>query len=69
MFKLKVPPLAVKACVGSPLAILNPVANTFPSTSNFSDGEVIPIPTLPFSIVFVIESFPIVTELLPFPIA
>ena len=40
-----------------------------PLTDNFLKGEVVPIPTFPFKIVFVIVSAPKTTELLPTPVA
>ena len=40
-----------------------------PLTSRVERGEVVPMPTLPCKIVFVIELFPRVTVLLPLPMA
>jgi hypothetical protein len=53
----------------SPDFKLAPSILAFPDTSNLKSGLVVPMPTLPFNIVFVIEPFPKTTELLPAPTA
>jgi len=47
----------------------DPVTIALPFTSNFAFGLVVPIPTLPFKAVVIIESFPTVTVFEPSPVA
>ena len=44
-------------------------ATVSPTTDSFAYGDVVPMPTEPFRIVFVMESLPNVTEFEPLPMA